>query len=210
MDAMGMLPQFQGTLVHDHWKPYYLYSCIHALCNAHHLRELERAWEQDHKHWAKQLKELLLEINDAVDTAGGVLQQAEAEQYRHRYRAILKAGEDESPPPDESQRTRGQRGRLKRTKARSLRERLRDYEDDVLHFMVVAEVPFTNNQEESDLRMTKVQQKVSGCFRSDEGARMFCRIRSYLSTCRKNGVSSSEALRLLFEGRFPSFMSDAT
>ena len=210
MDAMGVLPQFHATLVHDHWKPYYLYSCIHALCNAHHLRELQRAWEQDNKHWAKQLKELLLEINDAVDTAGGVLQEAEAERYRHRYRAVLKAGEAESPPPDETQRAQGQRGRLKRTKARSLLERLRDYEDDVLRFMVVAEVPFTNNQGENDLRMTKVQQKISGCFRSDEGARIFCRIRSYLSTCRKNAVSSSEALRLLFEGRVPPFMSSST
>ena len=151
-----------------------------------------------------------MEIHDAVDTTGGVLQEAEAEQHRHRFRAVLQAGEIESPPPDESQRAQAQRGRLKRTRARSLLERLCDYEDDVLRFMVVAEVPFTNNQGENDLRMTKVQQKTSGCFRSDEGARIFCRIRSYLSTCRKNGVSSSEALRLLFEGRDPPFMSTTT
>ncbi len=114
-----------------------------------------------------------MEINEAVDTAGGVLQQAEAERYRHRYRAVLKAGETESPPPDESQRTQGQRGRLKRTKARGVSiERVREYEDDVLRFMVVAEAPFTNNQGANDLWMTKVQQTVSGCFRSDEGARL--------------------------------------
>ncbi len=101
---------------------------------------------------------------------------------------------------------RGQRGRLKRTKARNLLERLRNFEEDVLRFMVVKEAPFTNNQGERDLRMIKVHQKVSGCFRSEMGAKFFCRIRSYLSTCRKNGVTSSEALRLLFQGKMPAFV----
>jgi transposase len=205
---MGVLMAFLGTLVHDHWKPYFKLLCIHALCNAHHLRELERAWEQDKQQWAKRMQELLLEINKAVDAAGGVLDTAEAEVFRQRYRQLLQEAESESPPPDESQRKKGQRGRLKRSKTRSLLERLRDFEQETLRFMVVKEVPFTNNQGENDLRMTKVQQKVSGCFRSEMGAKMFCRIRSYLSTCRKHGVSSSEALRLLFQGKWPSFMSE--
>ena len=203
MDEMGLLPAFTGTLVHDHWKPYYQYPCTHALCNAHHLREVERAYEQDHLQWAKQMQALLLVINEAVDKAGGVLNQADANDFRHQYRVLLRAAESQAPPPDESQRPSGQRGRLKRSKARNLLERLRDYEDDVLRFMVVMEVPFTNNQGENDLRMTKVQQKVSGCFRSKIGAQCFCRIRSYLSTCRKNGVSSSQALTLLFQGDVP-------
>ena len=207
MDAAGVLPSFTGILVHDHWKPYYRYDSInHALCNAHHIRELERAWKQDHKQWAKDLKELLVKMNKAVDQAGGKLPYNEAQAYRQQYRAILNKGEEESPPPDEKKRKKGQRGRLKRPKARSLLERLKAYENDVLRFLEDERVPFTNNLGENDIRMTKVQQKISGCFRSMKGADMFCRIRSYLSTCRKNGVSSSEALTLLFQGKCPVFM----
>ena len=84
-----------------------------------------------------------------------------------------------------------------------------DYEDDVLRFMDVPDVPFTNNQGENDLRMTKVQQKISGCFRSFDGATAFCRCRSYISTCRKQGISSSQALRMLFDGKQPTFMMGA-
>ncbi len=206
IEDMGVLPVYTGTLMHDHWKPYYQLDCHHALCNAHHLRELERAWEQDSQQWAQAMQKLLLEINRAVDDAGGKLDSTEADAYRERYRKLLEDAEIECPPPDESKRKKGQRGRLKRSKARNLLERLLQYEEDVLRFMIEPEVPFTNNQGERDLRMTKVQQKVSGCFRSEQGAVMFARIRSYLSTCRKNGVSSAEALRLLFEGRWPEFM----
>lgn len=95
---------------------------------------------------------------------------------------------------------------MKRTKARNLLERLIEYEDDVLRFMDNRIVPFTNNLGENDIRMTKVQQKISGCFRSLEGAKFFCRIRSYLSTCRKQGVSSSLALEILFRGELPAFV----
>jgi len=206
MAAMGVLPEYTGTLVHDHWKPYYQLPCYHVLCNAHHLRELERAWEQDQQQWAKQMQALLLEINKAVDAAGGVLNTPEADAFRERYRQCLKEAQTECPPPDESQRKKGQRGRLKRSKSRNLLERLIQFEEDVLRFMVERDVPFTNNQGERDLRMSKVQQKISGCFRSELGARIFARIRSYLSTCQKNGVSSEQALRLLFEGRWPDFM----
>jgi transposase len=206
MDEIGILPLFKGVLCHDHWKPYYRYGrSTHALCNAHHLRELERAWEQDHQQWAKQMQALLIEIAQAVDDAGGWLAPNEAEPWRQRYRELLDAAEKECPPPDESQRE-GKRGRLKRSKARNLLERLRDFEQDVLRFMEVARVPFTNNQGENDLRMTKVQQKISGCFRSMEGAKIFCRVRSYLSTCRKQGVTATQALALLFQGQNPDFM----
>lgn len=205
LDEIGILPAFSGILCHDHWKPYYKYGACHALCNAHHLRELERAWEQDKQQWAQQMTILLKEINKATVDAGGHLDDFDAGIYRKRYRALLDEAEKECPAPDESQR-KGRRGRLARSKARNLLERLRDFENDVLRFMVEDEVPFSNNQAENDLRMTKVQQKISGCFRSWEGAKMFCRIRSYLSTCRKQGISASAALRLLFEGRSPRFM----
>ena len=100
------------------------------------------------------------------------------------------------------------RGRIKKTKSRNLLERLRDFENETLRFMEIDYVPFTNNLGENDIRMTKVQQKISGCFRSIEGAYIFCRIRSYLSTCRKNNVSATEALRLLFKGEMPYFIND--
>lgn len=205
MDEMGILPFFKGVLCHDHWKPYYQYKCIHALCNAHHLRELERAWEQDGQQWAKEMQALLIAIAKAVEEAGGCLPPNEAERWRKRYRRVLKKAETECPPPDENQR-KGKRGRLKRSKARNLLERLRDFEPDVLRFMEVENVPFTNNQGENDLRMTKVQQKISGCFRSMEGAQIFCRVRSYLSTCRKQGMTATRALTLLFQGKNPEFM----
>ena len=208
MDEMGVLPHFYGVLCHDHWKPYYRYECTHALCNAHHLRELERAWEQDEQRWAKQMQKLLCEMNTAVHDAGGSLPAETGEAFRKRYRALLLQADAECPPPDESKH-KGQRGRLKRSKSRNLLERLREYENDVLRFMDMPDVPFTNNQGENDLRMTKVQQKISGCFRSFEGAEAFCRCRSYISTCRKQGLSSSEALRLLFDGKMPAFMMGA-
>ena len=205
MNEEGILPLFKGVLCHDHWKPYYRYDCTHALCNAHHLRELERAWEQDRQQWAKQMQALLIDIANAVEDAGGRLSPKMAEPWRQRYRKLIKDADAECPPPDESQR-KGKRGRPKRSKARNLLERLRDFEQDDLRFMVVKNVPFTNNQGENDLRMTKVQQKISGCFRSMEGAEIFCRVRSYLSTCRKQGMTATEALALLFQGKHPDFM----
>jgi len=205
LNEIGILPLFRGVLCHDHWKPYYQYGVSHALCNAHHLRELERAWEQDNQQWAKKMADLLKEINNATYDADGHLDAITSEVYRSRYRALLEEAEGECPAPDESQRN-GRRGKLARSKSRNLLERLRNFEADVLRFMVENEVPFSNNQAENDLRMTKVQQKISGCFRSWDGAKMFCRIRSYLSTCRKQGLTSSAALRLLFEGKSPQFM----
>ncbi len=205
MNAIGILPEFSGLLCHDHWKPYYKYDCTHSLCNAHHIRELTRAWEQDGKKWADRLRKLLEKINRAVNDAGGFLSADESKKYRWEYRTILEEAEKESPPPDETKR-KGKRGRLKRTKSRNLLERLRNYEEDVLRFMDNEIVPFTNNLGENDIRMTKVQQKISGCFRSEEGAQMFCRIRSYISSCRKQEISSSTALGLLFRGEMPDFV----
>ena len=208
MDAindMGVLPWFKGVLCHDHWKPYYKIDCTHALCNAHHLRELTRAWEQDDQQWAQKLKNLLETINRKVTDAGGALDTQESQKYRLRYRVILKQGEIECPEPIRPKK-KGKRGRIKKSKSRNLLERLRDYEQDALRFMDNGYVPFSNNLGESDIRMTKVQQKISGCFRSMDGAQIFCRVRSYLSTCRKQGVKSSLALDLLFNGKLPDFL----
>lgn len=205
MDEMKILPRFKGTACHDHWKPYYRFNCQHALCNAHHLRELTRAWEQDDQLWAKKMKALLKDINKEVDLAGNQLSPEQSKKFRAKYRRILKSGDKESPPPDPKNRD-GKRGRQAKTKSRNLLERLRNYENDTLRFMDEPLVPFTNNQGENDIRMTKVQQKVSGCFRSMPGAENFCRIRGYLSTCRKQGVKPSLALELLFSGKYPDFL----
>lgn len=205
INEQNVLPRFTGILCHDHWKPYFKLDCLHALCNAHHLRELTYAEEQDHQAWAKQMRELLLNIEQAVKVHGGALTEPQAISYTEQYRALLNEAELECPPP-EAQKKPGQRGRAKRSKARNLLERLLNFEQETLRFMTDAGVPFTNNQGENDIRMTKVHQKISGCFRSQEGADIFCRVRSYLSTCRKNNVSAGEALTLLFNGRLPDFI----
>lgn len=208
MNEIGILPRFKGVLCHDHWKPYYQYDqCSHSLCNAHHLRELLRAEEQDGQRWAKDMGLLLEETNIKVIQAGGALVLREANKHREEYRKILTSADKECPPPAASER-KHTRGRIKRSKSRNLLERLRDYEDDVLRFMENELVPFTNNIGENDIRMTKVQQKISGCFRSMLGAKIFCRIRSYLLTCSKHGLKATEALNLLYDGKLPDFFSD--
>ena len=202
MVDMGILPEFNGILCHDHWKPYYKLDCAHALCNAHHLRELTRAFEQDDQKWAQALSNLLVTINNKVIDAGGVLDAKHARKYRLNYRKIINQGEIECPEPVRPKK-KGKRGRIKKSKSRNLLERLRDYENDTLRFMENSIVPFSNNLGENDIRMTKVQQKISGCFRSIDGAKIFCLVRSYLSTCRKQGIKSSQALDLIFNGRLP-------
>jgi transposase len=206
MDDMGIIPKFKGILCHDHWKPYFKYDCEHALCNAHHLRELERAFEQDKQQWAREMQDLLIQMNKAVNDAGGQLNAETTADYTKKYRAILEKAQTECPPPSEDER-RSSRGRIKRSKARNLLERLMNFEKETLRFLNDPLVPFTNNQGENDIRMTKVQQKISGCFRSQKGADIFCRVRSYISTCRKNGMRASEALHLLFSGKLPDFIT---
>lgn len=207
IDDMGVLPNYSGSLCHDHWKPYYKYTdAEHVLCNAHHLRELEFAATKDGQQWAKQMQEFLIETNKEVTEAGGELEGDKLAQKKQQYNDILNAGDKECPPPPE-EKQKGKRGKVARSKSRNLLERLRDYEDDTLRFMTRKEVPFTNNQGENDLRMTKVQQKISGCFRSMEGAAVFSRIRSYLSTCRKQNIQAGDAMLKVFDHQLPDFQS---
>jgi transposase len=202
MDAIGILPKFQGILIHDHWKPYYTYTnCTHALCNAHHIRELQWVIDNPGYQWAQTMQEFLLKINEEVkENVIQSLDSKAASAYREQYRQILEQGVLEIPQPIEQGK---KRGRQKKEKALNLLERLKNYEDDVLRFMEQDYVPFTNNQGENDIRMTKVQQKISGCFKSMEGAKIFCRIRSYLLTAQKQGISPAQALKLLFDGKLP-------
>ena len=210
MNDMDILPHFKGISVHDHWKPYFTYTkCRHALCNAHHLRELQWVIEKspDHK-WAAKMKELLLEINEALAEAGGVLIEKERQTYHERYISILKEGDEESPLPIPPPIQKGEvkkRGRMKKTKERNLLERLGVFEKETLLFMEEEQVPFTNNKGENDIRMTKVHQKISGSFKSFEGALIFCRVRSFLLTAQKHGVTATDALNTLFQGKLPDF-----
>lgn len=208
MNAMGILPHFTGTLVHDHWKPYYTYSCLHALCNSHHIRELEYAAVEEKQVWAANMQTLLLEINDEIKkSTTGELAKNLCTRYGKKYDKIIAEGEIKCPLPEIPMiNGKKKRGRVKKSKSRNLLERLRDYKEDTLRFMYDPLVPFTNNAGENDLRMTKVQQKVSGCFRSMEGAKIFCRIRSYILTCQKHDVKITDALELLFQGKMPVFI----
>lgn len=204
IDALGVLPNFSGIACHDHWKPYFRYECIHALCNAHHTRELTGVIENEGHTWAQQMKDLIERIHAAVSAAGGALSPKTQAAYRKQYRDILTRANNECPLNDS--RDPHQRGKTKQSKARNLLDRLREFEDETLRFITNSIVPFTNNQAERDIRMTKLQQKTSGCFRAIEGAQIFARLRSYLSTCDKHGVSATEALTSLFSGTLPDFL----
>lgn len=211
-DAIGILPSFKGRLVHDHWKPYFVYQCLHVLCNAHHVRELQWVIDNHSYAWPKKMQDLLIETNEAVKNSGVDKLESEAAQaIRLKYREILVQGKLEMPAVPEGPTfviskdgiAKKKRGKKKKSKEANLLERLSNYENEVLRFMEETIVPFTNNRGENDLRMTKVQQKISGCFRSMEGAKIFCRVRSYLLTSQKHGVPPTEALKILFDGKLP-------
>lgn len=193
IDEIGILPQYRGTCVHDGWLSYTFYpKCRHALCGAHLLRELIFFEElsEETKTWAAALKELLLEMKVEVErvSAEGSKQLA-AERLAAltlSYDRLIAEGLKAPPPPDVPEQVRRQ--------GRNLLLRLERRKEEVLRFVTDFCVPFDNNQAERDLRMVKLQQKTSGCFRTEEGARRFCRIRSYLSTTRKQGRGVLQAL----------------
>jgi len=194
MDHFGVIPSFAGTLMHDFWGPYLTYPCAHALCNAHHLRELKFVLEELNQAWAGKMKDLLIDMLEFVRNQPPEVEsltRKEIAPWLRCYRKILKEGYKANPEPPV--RT-GKRGRLKKTKAQNLLGRLDQYRKNVLAFLYDFRVPFTNNQAERDIRMIKVQQKISGGFRTMEGARIFARIRSYISTVRKHHLNVFEML----------------
>ncbi len=201
MDEAGILGAFRGTAVHDHWKPYFTYDeCRHALCNAHHLRELQFVDKQYGQPWANDMAELLLEIKAAVaetPAAAVSLSPPQLEAFAQRYDEVVQAGIEANPiaAPEVKKR-----GRPKRPPPLNLAMRLHDFKEQVLAFMYDFRVPFDNNQGERDIRMVKVKQKVSGGFRTLEGAKRFGRIRGYISTARKNSNNVFEAIRGAFDG----------
>ena len=201
LDALGLVPRFAGELVHDGWSAYAAYSqCGHALCGAHLLRELTFLHEQYQQTWAEQMKALLLKAKAAVEAArqrgAAALDDALAKTLTDEYRVLVEAGFAANPPPQ----TRPGKRRVAECPARLLLKRLVRDRQAVLHFMHNFAVPFDNNLAERDLRMMKVKQKVSGCFRTLHGAVRFCAVRSYLSTARKHGLSMFSALVYAFSG----------
>ena len=191
-----ILAAFRGRLIHDCLISYFGLTCKHGLCGAHLLRELTFIFEQFHQPWAGQLHDLLLEMSRFVEQqkAAGV-QRLAAEQlatWRQRYDALIAEGRAANPPLPPPQEKR--RGRPKQSKAQNLLDRLELHADSVLAFLYDFSVPFTNNLAEQDLRMSKVQQKISGCFRTFEGARTFACIRSYVSTLAKNDKDILEGI----------------
>jgi transposase len=203
MDDAGILGDFRGTSVHDHWKPYFKYDeCHHALCNAHHLRELQFIDKQYQQPWANDMAKLLLEIKAAVaeTPAPAVsLSLPQLEAFEQRYDEVVKAGIEANPLAALAPEVK-KRGRRKQPPPLNLAIRLRDFKGQVLAFMSDFRVPFDNNQGERDIRMVKVKQKVSGGFRTLEGAKRFGRIRGYISTARKNSKNVFEAIQDAFDG----------
>jgi transposase len=200
-EEVGILPSFRGVAVHDGLTAYGKYErCEHALCNAHHLRELTFVEEEHEQEWAGEMKALLMEIEEAVreEAASGGTQLASETtgEFERRYQRLLKAGLAAHPPPERT----GRRGRPKQSKGKNLVDRLDKHREAVLRFMHDFGVPFDNNRAERDLRMIKVRQKISGCFRTEEGAGAFLRIRGYISTVRKQGKNVLAALESVFVG----------
>jgi transposase len=201
IDKMGILSGFRGRLVHDFFRPYFTYDCLHALCNAHHLRELKFIEEECQQEWAKHMADLLLAIKKQVEwhqVNELVLLPQRIQAYERCYDEIIMQGiwhPDNLPksPPKK-------RGQIKQTKAKNLLDRLRFHKSEALAFLYDTTLPFTNNQAEQDIRMIKVKQKVSGCFRSEEGAQWFARIKSYISTAKKQGQNILNALQGAFNG----------
>jgi transposase len=202
MDAAGVLGGFAGVAVHDGWAPYWRYDVTHALCGAHLLRELEGVADEPGQGWAAGMAELLVDAKLACDRAraagAGRVDDAVRGRLRARYRRLLTDGQAANPPPPATGR---RRGRARRSLAARLLVRLDAHRDEVLRCLDDTRVPFDNNQAERDLRMVKLQQKISGCWRTPAGAEAFLAIRSYVATARKHGMNPLAVLGQLFQGR---------
>jgi len=198
---MGILPVFKGKAVHDHWAAYLKYDCMHVLCNAHHLRELTFIYEHHNQSWAKKMIDFLCDVKCKVEIAekqGKLIELSIMKKHERKYKRILKEGFTINPPPIPPKNKK--RGRKAKGKILCLLERLLDYQKETLAFMYDLDAPFDNNLAERDIRMLKVQQKISGLFRSFDGAEQFSLIRSFISTVKKQEFSVIDAIKRILDG----------
>jgi transposase len=210
MRAMGILPAFQGRAIHDHWKPYFTFEqCQHALCNAHHLRELQFVVDQYQQSWAQEMIDVLLTIKAEVEAAPLEQMSLAPERLTHferRYDEVISQGLKANPSPADlppktgGEHSRPKRGRKKQSPPKNLLDRLQQFKPQVLAFMHDFRVPFDNNLAERDVRMVKIKQKVSGAFHTRIGAETFCAIRSYISTVRKHNLNVIDAIHDALSG----------
>ncbi len=201
MATIGIIPRYGGVIIHDCWASYLSYEhCAHGLCGAHLLRELTFVVESNGYAWARNMKRLLQQTCARVSQSQRKRLTPRAyERLQKHYRAILTRGGRELPPLPARQN--GQRGRIAKSDAQNLWERLKEHEGAVLLFARDANVPFTNNRAERDLRMSKVKQKVSGCSRTAEFAQAYCRISSYLQTMANQGYNPLVAIQMALSGQ---------
>jgi len=201
IEAIGVIPRYGGVVIHDCWASYLSYDhCSHGLCGSHLLRELTFIVDSNGYAWAANIKRLLQETCAIVSKRKRKkLTQGEYKNLQKRYRNILTRGAKELPPIPPRQN--GKRGRVAKSDAHNLWERLKQYETAVLLFAKLSHVAFTNNRAERDLRMSKVKQKVSGCFRTLKYAEAYCRISSYLQTMANQGYNPLVAIQLAFSGQ---------
>jgi transposase-like protein len=201
MAAFGVIPRYGGVLIHDCWSSYLAYEhCDHGLCGSHLLRELTFVVDAHGYAWAANVKALLQETCARVSRRKRkTLTRREYQNLQKRYRNVLTRGEKELPPIPPRQN--GKRGRIAKSDAHNLWERLKDHEAAVLLFARNAHVSFTNNRAERDLRMSKVKQKVSGCFRTHHYAQAYCRISSYLQTMANKGYNPLVAIQMALSGQ---------
>ena len=210
IDELNVIPRYGGVLVHDRWASYFGYeNCKHALCGAHLLRDLAFV-EDAHGHaWAKRMRKLLLDTHRKVrEHPGKALGEPAYKAARKRYRTLITQAKRELPAPPV--RLDGQRGRIAQSDAENLHGALAKYETEVLRFAANPDVPFTNNRAERDIRMAKVKQKVSGCFRNPEYAAAHCRISSYLQSMAHQGYNPLSAIQIALNGNAATMVGNQT
>jgi len=202
MDSMEILPLYKGIMVHDHFKPYNNYNCTHSFCNAHLLRELKGVMQNENVRWATNMHSLLTKMNNHIHKVkdNGKLSPSKRkiEQFFTRFDAICQSASKFYPPPDNPTNSKRKQ---KQSKGKNLLDRFIAYKEETLRFFTNLSVPFTNNLAEQALRMLKVKEKISGCFASFTGAKIFNRIRSFISTVKKNNRSVFGELCSVLQGR---------
>jgi transposase-like protein len=205
--GLNIIPRYGGVIIHDCWASYLSYDhCGHGLCGSHLLRELVFISNSNGYRWARNMKKLLQEnCRIVAKREEKCLTDREYANLQKRYRNILTRGYKEMPAI--LPKPKGKRGKMAKSDAHNLWDRLSKYETAVLLFAKMPYVPFTNNRAERDLRMAKVKQKISGCFRSKQYAEAYCRISSYLQTMASQGVNPLVAIQIALASQIPEINS---